>query len=317
MSIVFNVFQSPTVAAKPVEKPSKKPVEKLDSSTFEQNLKASFSKPKEDRPTMSDKNVSKESREQVFPVDKNPHQRSKKPMHRIEIVDVDEDVISTSTLLDTDGTKFSDKIELFSPMGDSEIKMSTSSASKIDKIEIISSTTEDIDTSLLQGEEEKIDKSKKNVSEGLQRKVEEEILQSMSDKLSLVGQKSDSTKSKFSKAPKTSVQFLSEWRQLKTCDGRSNYLKLISNPAKDYIRIFKHSMEADIFTDIVDILTSTDFGDVSSHVLGMSRVPRMSALVMFLKSEEKIRLKKLFESARQSSSLSQSEKKEIEKAFSF
>jgi hypothetical protein len=282
---------------------------------FEQNLKASFSKPKQDQqPTLAG-SILTESSEQVFPIDKKPHQMSKKPMHRIKIVDVDEEVITTSNLLDTDGLKFADKIELFSSMDACELKKSTDSGkSKSDKIEIISSSTEAVNISSTNAEEKSVDKPQKNGPEGLQKKVEEEILQSMSNKLSLVGEQNELMK--FSKAPKTSVQFMSEWRQLKTPEARSKYIQLISNPTKDYVRIFKHSMEPDIFTDIVNILTSTDFGDLSTHVLGMSRVPRMSALVMFLRSEEKIRLQKLVNSVCQSSSLSQLEKKEIEKAFS-
>jgi hypothetical protein len=240
---------------------------------------------------------------------------SKKPMHRIKIVDVDEEVITTSNLLDTEGLKFADKIELFSPMDAGELKKSTDSGkSKSEKIEIISSSTEAVNIISTNAEEKSVDKPQKNGPEGLQKKVEEEILQSMSNKLSLVGEQNELMK--FSKAPKTSVQFMSEWRQLKTPEARSKYIRLISNPTKDYVRIFKHSMEPDIFTDIVNILTSTDFGDLLTHVLGMSRVPRMSALVMFLRSEEKIRLQKLVDSVCQSSSLSQLEKKEIEKAFS-
>ena len=78
-------------------------------------------------------------------------------------------------------------------------------------------------------------------------------------------------------------------------------------------------MDAYVFNEIVDTLTSNELFDaeeLSAHLLGMSKVPRMSALVMFLNSVEKGRLDKVVEKVFKISTLSQVEKKEIEKVFS-
>jgi hypothetical protein len=58
---------------------------------------------------------------------------------------------------------------------------------------------------------------------------------------------------RFTSAPKTSVQFMSEWRQLKTTDSRSDYLKLMKNPSTDYASIFRHSMESAVFSDLLKV----------------------------------------------------------------
>lgn len=213
--------------------------------------------------------------------------------------------------------KKSDKIELFTPLEESEIKMSATNDSVVasNKIEILSSTNEEN----IGKQEEVVDivehLKADNVASDLQQKVEEEIMSTLTKKMSI--DDAEQKAFKFCKAPKTSVQFLSEWRQLNNVvEGRSKYIRLLSNPDKDYVRIFKHSMEAGIFTEIIETLASKEFVDnLSSHVLGLSRVPRMSTLVMFL--DDQSQLEKLVQLALLQEGLSASERKEIEKVFQF
>ena len=282
----------------------KKKTEKLET-TFKENLKASFAVSTDKRKEQSSSEI-----QEVFAIDKKPHQRSKKPLHRIDIVDVDEDIQTID--------RKSDRIELFKPMEESEIKMSVSKDAIVtsNKIEILSSSNEEN----VEKEEKVTDDVKHrkadNATSELQQKVEEEIMSTMTKNLSIVD--AEKKTFKFCKAPKSSVQFLSDWRQLDNIvDGRSKYIRLLSNPDKDYVRIFKHSMEAGIFSEIVDTLTSNeDFVDsLSRHVLGLSRVPRMSTLVMFL--NDKSQLEKLVQLALLQEGLSSSDRKEIEKVFQF
>ena len=299
--------------------------EKLsDPASFEKNLMASFANPNDPskQKTSTDIRPSKDV-EEIFPVDKKPHQRSKKPLHRIKIVDVDceEDIVSTPDFLSGEPKKDSNKIELFEAMAGSEIKISTAPIPKsveskkvVDKIEIVSSSTqESIDKEAISVSVD--EKPRKKKVSSLQAKVEEEIMQTMSNNLTIVDEKS-STKN--SKAPNSSIQFVSEWKKLKSVDSRIEYLRLLLNPVQDYIRIFKHSMDAYVFNDIINTLTSNECfesKELSTHLLGMSKVPRMSALVMFLDSAEKIRLDKVVAKVLEISTLSEGEKKQIENVF--
>ncbi len=271
--------------------------------TFKENLKASFAASTDKRTERSSSEI-----QEVFAIDKKPHQRSKKPLHRIDIVDVDEE----TQMFD----KKSEKIELFTPLEESEIKMSATNDSIVasNKIEILSSTNEEN----IGKQEAVVDivehLKTDNVASVLQQKVEEEIMSTLTKKLSI----DDAEKKafKFCKAPKTSVQFVSEWRQLNNVvEGRSKYIRLLSNPDKDYVRIFKHSMDAGIFTEIIETLASKFVDNLSSHVLGLSRVPRMSTLVMFL--DDQSQLEKLVQFALVQEGLGASERKEIEKVFQF
>jgi Potential Monad-binding region of RPAP3 len=280
----------------------------VPSASFEQNLKAKFSK------TSETKKPTDSTLEQIYPVDKKPHQRSKKPLHRIDIVDVETDATVTSeSLVDVDGQKFSEK--LLTSSGDG--KGNKVSTDLIDKIEVISSTEAAHEAGETQQVIEEKKGEKKSVG-GLQKKVEDEIMSTMSNKLSIADENDCSIK--FKNPPKSSVQFISEWKQLKTNESRSKYIRLLHDPARDYVKVFKHSMESNIFTSLVDIFSCSDiFTDpveISQHLLGISRVPRITALVMFLSSGEKRILQELIDkNVRPNSVLKEQEKNEILKAF--
>ena len=191
---------------KPVSKPVKpvsRTIEKLEpasSQDIEKNLKASFLKPSENK---------NKSLEQIFPIDKKPHQRSKKPLNRIEIVDVesnDADVTSNN-IVGINAKSFHND---FLATGD-EGRGKSSTSNLTDKIKIISSTENAAEMSAPTVDESQssaVDKVNKNISTGLQKKVEEEIMETISKKLSLVDKIDSSIK--FKKAPRTSVQALKQ-----------------------------------------------------------------------------------------------------------
>ena len=120
-------------SSKPTEKSSKVAEKLSDPASFEKNLMASFAKPHDPSKQKSSADIrpSKDA-EEIFSVDKKPHQRSKKSLHRIKIVDVDgeEDIVSTSNFLSGEPKKDSSKIELFEAMAGSEIKISTTPTTK-------------------------------------------------------------------------------------------------------------------------------------------------------------------------------------------
>ena len=306
----FLLFQ-----AKP-EKLDPKPVEKIEaasSASFEQNLRSKLSKPSEAKKPSKDSSL-----EEIFPVDKKPHQRSKKPLHRIDITDVDADAtdsdataVTLENFVDSDGKKFSEKLRLASA---AEAELS------VDKIEVISSTE---NTRLAKSPTPAGDEMRPVVKPSVvsaQKKVEEEIMKSMSNKLSIDESGDESSSIKFKRPPKSSVQFISEWKQCKTSAGQAKYVRLLQDPAKDYARIFKHSMETNIFNDLVKLLSSSDIfndpAEICRHLVGISRVPRIVALVMFLSSGEKRLLQDMVENfVRNNSSLKDEEKSQVLKAF--
>lgn len=73
-------------------------------------------------------------------------------------------------------------------------------------------------------------------------------------------------------------------------------------------------MEPSIFSGILDVLVNTDKG-LSPHLLGISRVPRISALILFLEEKESSAIRNLVEKVTKESMLSSSELKEIKKCF--
>ncbi|TRY74699.1 hypothetical protein TCAL_06407 [Tigriopus californicus] len=112
--------------------------------------------------------------------------------------------------------------------------------------------------------------------------------------------------------PKSSVQFYSHWRR-HSRERKSLYLQLLS--AKDYPLIFKQSLEPQVFTEILEALMQVQIG-VGNHLLGLSQVPRITALVMFLSEQEKSNITQLVEKAKNDSGLSENDLQKITSTFS-
>lgn len=111
--------------------------------------------------------------------------------------------------------------------------------------------------------------------------------------------------------PKSSVQFYSHWRR-HSLERRSLYLQLLGS--KDYPMIFKQSLEPQVFTEILEALLQVQSG-VGQHLLGLSQVPRISALVMFLSEQEKSFIRQLVEKAKNDAGLSESDLQKITSTF--
>ena len=187
---------------------------------------------------------------QVFPISKPPHKRSNAPLHKIEITEVndeDEIVIAPS---------FATPIQ---------------SAIKKPVIEVVNEETNTPDPLYKEKKSEEMTHTK---SQGMTRKVETEI-NSATNKIT----PETTQMSKRFKRPNTAVQFSKTWKCVK---DKATYLKKFRT--QDYPSIFKHSMDPNIFSEILHVID--DIEPVSPHLLGISRIPRISALIMFLEKND-------------------------------
>ena len=73
-------------------------------------------------------------------------------------------------------------------------------------------------------------------------------------------------------------------------------------------------MEPSIFSGILDVLMNMEKG-LSPHLLGIARVPRISALILFLEEKESSAIRDLVDKVIIEAMLSSSELKEIKKSF--
>lgn len=88
--------------------------------------------------------------------------------------------------------------------------------------------------------------------------------------------------------PKTSVQFYSQWRHLKSIENKYSYLKLIK--AQDLPSIFKESLDSTVFSDILSILANCyiQHNDVVfDFVSALTKTKRFSTFTMFMSHEDK------------------------------
>ncbi len=275
---------------------SKNPVVKESAaseqkSNFRSNLKAAFQPSNSADTASSSSSTSRPAKRekldvvrpgQVFPIKKAPHLRSHAPMKRVEIIEVGND--------HDEGMDTSESFELKMP---SSSETNTTRGKKI--IEIMEVDTND-----------KITENKENTSEvkkaaatetkskggtksrGATKSVELEIIAAASQNKTL---ESDSTKSSSFSKPKSTVQFTNDWSTLKSDEERQGYLGMLES--KDYSLIFKQNMEPTLFTEILATLSKID--SVAQHLLGLSRVPRISTIVLFLDDRDQKILQNLCE----------------------
>lgn len=90
--------------------------------------------------------------------------------------------------------------------------------------------------------------------------------------------------------PKTSVQFYSTWKTLKTVNNRYKYLKLLK--PEEVPNIFKESLDSTVFTSILEVLSSKficNNDEVYGFLSNLTKVSRFSALIMFMDPPDKDR----------------------------
>jgi len=249
---------------------------------------------------------------QVFPIDKKPHLRSKKPLRRIEITEVGsgaakaDEQVKTAAAPKADEGSFLIRESKTRPVASS---LSSSSAAtqksmpqqqkkktrlQIEEISSSETKVEEEKEKVTQKADEKAPPSK---STGQVRQVEDDILQ-LASSMSKPPEKSqpkDGVGVAAFKKANSSMQFYSQWRALSSADQKWDFLDFQMKTVGSYSSLFSHSMESDVFEDIVEVLHAKTSGDVSGnsavvlrHLQGLSSVPRMSALVIFMDNKSKL-----------------------------
>ncbi|KAK7582459.1 hypothetical protein V9T40_013904 [Parthenolecanium corni] len=116
--------------------------------------------------------------------------------------------------------------------------------------------------------------------------------------------------------PKTSMQFTSAWDKLNSPESQFLYLKRIRG--EDLPQIFKEALESYIFSEILETL-STEFvkydEPVYHYLLGLSRVKRIKALLLFASEEDNANIKTLLSHAKKLNETSENELNELKKFY--
>lgn len=260
-------------------KPAEKVDEKASAKTvrIEDNIKGMFAKPT---------NAGKKIPGQIFPIEKPPHLRSSAPLQPVEIIEVGGDCQPSVKIEAVDEKPATKKL-----------------------IEII-----ETDSSQPEMAEESEDPSPSETS-AKPSKTQNSVAKAVEEQINASANQVKSSEKKVKKKwkkPTSVVQFTSIWSKLPNNEDKAAFLSLLETA--DYPRVFKHSMEPAIFSAILDVLP--DLPNISAHVLGLSRVPRVSALIMFLSSKEQSQLQVVLEKVKTAGKLSPSEMKEIQSRLS-
>jgi len=231
---------------------------------------------------------------QVFPVEKKPHMRSTKPLRRIEITEVNSKE-SDITSKDVVSTKRSDGDFLIRESKTTTITNANPSQPKKSKIQIVEVSAADppasstsSSSSLSPPKSRPTTTSSASKSHGQVRKVEEQI--------NLQSAKQQQAACQGTTVVKSSMAFYTAWKGLASWEDKFRFLEKQMASAKAYPALFNHSLEAQVFEDMVDVLhqasssTATSGStDLSRHLVGLSNVPRMSAMVMFMDNGAKLK----------------------------
>jgi len=135
----------------------------------------------------------------------------------------------------------------------------------------------------------KVDKSEvedvKINTVGLTKQVEKEIANELS-KVEIMNT--------IPAVPSSSAKFLTDWKTLKSIVNRAKYLQQFKST--DYGKVFKSSMDGILFSEIVQVLNHMVQRGVMPEIIvhqlnGLSRLPRISAISMFMSKHDLDKLK--------------------------
>ena len=357
-------FSSEEIRPKESDPALAKSIDSTSPKSFGDNIKQAFSSQRSKHSPMETKdgknleNIRSALKlGQVLPVEKKPHLRSKKPLRRIPITQVESKesyIVENQTKNKAQASEFlirkssepvrykksTEEQRLATAEGkailDNEANTENSEHKKVEfksalspkkkghrlKIqEIISTedtqstvTTFDENPFLNQNEEKPILSISK--SKGYVKMIEDELI--------VPRDKTASTNITYSEScpPTSSVSFYSSWRNLTNAQD-SEKLKLLNTMrSKDYPIVFKYSLEPSVFEQILQLLCrcskedDTNHEIIAGHVYGLSRVPRVSAMVMFLNSADNASLQQLVNLVvEKSKKLKQKQKESIQNLF--
>jgi len=214
----------------------------------------------------------------VFPIFKPPHQRSKKPLRRIEISEVGFE----------EEQKFEAKSEKVDP-GKMEAKPKITEVGPTVPLE--KSICDENDAS--KDEVKPVTKSK-----GFTRKVEEEIVAELKElPAKVTGGAAGGELGDIPKIPKGYSQFVVDWRSCSHVDQRMRYLDQFK--IRDYKLVFKNSLDSKHFSEILSTLEQgqksgfIEKDKTGDHLEGLSQLPRISPIAMFMDKKEQNIMKSL------------------------
>ena len=94
-------------------------------------------------------------------------------------------------------------------------------------------------------------------------------------------------------------QFDAAWRGMAgRAATRARYLGLL-RPETDYAVVFRHTLEPKTFGEIVATLGEfEDAAAAARHLSGLARVPRISAIVMFMEDAERDAIRRILDAAK-------------------
>ena len=126
-------------------------------------------------------------------------------------------------------------------------------------------------------------------SRGLSKKIEDEI----NSKLT---QEDTSQSLTIPSVPANSAKFLSDWKSLKTIVNRAKFLQQFK--ANDYLKVFKNSLDGTVFSELVLVLHHLVQRGVMPEIVveqlrGLSGLPRVSAVAMFMSKQDREKLRYL------------------------
>ncbi|XP_033228552.1 RNA polymerase II-associated protein 3-like isoform X1 [Belonocnema kinseyi] len=270
----------------------------------------------------------------VKPVKLSPHLRSKKPLKRIPVTEADfENSILPKLEKEVSEKIEKSKVDenLNIPGKSAKAEKSEEDSTKVEKTEVenqqsAGKKSQELTKPSLKNKieitksssfleefiQEQEDESKKmkensievNIAESKDKKnlpsrkteIERpkiiEIVETVPDKVREKTKVEDSFK--VPPAPKTSVQFLMDWKLSKSLNFRYLYLKQITPEVIPVL--FKDSMESDIFNDIICILKEKFIlkeKNVFQYLEHLSNVKRFRTLIMFIERSTKEALKEL------------------------
>ncbi|CAH1163900.1 unnamed protein product [Phaedon cochleariae] len=232
---------------------------------------------------------------EVKPIQKAPHLRSTKPLKRIKIKEEDEIILEEKSDTTIENTRIEEPVKKH--------------VFEKQEMKIVEDVERPTSAFKQQKDEQAVEKNKK-IGDTSWPKPENQSLHINSDDFRIIERKeasitkdvkntvNDSKKSAETLfvSPKSSVQFYSTWKDFKNTHDKYLYLKYI-NP-KDLPKIFLNTLDSNIFSNILAVMAEyfvenkDSVFDILNH---FTEVKRFSAITMFLSSEDKNNLWKLFD----------------------
>lgn len=271
----------------------------------------------------------------VYPITKPPHERSKKPLRRIEVEEVG---------LDDDELQKTAIAKLIANQSDTKKQMTQRDNQMFEQFTDSSdSVQKKVQNNISMDDKNQTSRNKENISDKSHQKIVKPEFNSTSDQDSTVktsrlktvpkttdtkldlSSVSDSKHSDDSPsvsprslpAPQTSFQFQKDYKVVKNnLEAFYNYLKKI-DPCQ-YRKLFGESMDAEILMKMLTVFKDyyiSSNEDFYPHLCNLTQVKRFSMTVMFLSRKDQQVLMELFDHLRNKGNIENSELDKLAKKY--